>query len=128
MAKKASSKSKRVPSFQAPRRQGKWVWATFCALTAVLLLVSYIDYQPEQSRYLTTDPSDVNKVGMFGSEVSWYSFRIMGASTWLVPPFLLWLGWILLRRVKRAALPRVLAMILCIISASALASMQVSFF
>jgi S-DNA-T family DNA segregation ATPase FtsK/SpoIIIE len=128
MAKKASSKSKSVPSFQAPRRQGKWAWAAFCAVTAVLLLVAYIDYQPEQSRYLTTDPSDVNKVGMFGSEVSWYSFRIMGASTWLVPPFLLWLGWILLRRVKRAALPRFLAMILCIISASALASMQVSFF
>ncbi len=128
MAKKASSKSKSVPSFQAPRRQGKWVWATFCALTAVLLMVAYLDYQPEQSRHLTTDPSDVNKVGMFGSEVSWYSFRIMGASTWLVPPFLLWLGWILLRRVKRAALPRFLAMILCIISASALASMQVSFF
>ncbi|MBL4575027.1 MAG: DNA translocase FtsK [Opitutaceae bacterium] len=128
MAKKASSNSKRVPSFQAPRRQGKWAWATVCALLSVLLLVSYLDYQPEQSHHLTTDPSDVNMVGMFGSEVSWYSFRIMGASTWLLPPFLIWLGWILLRRVKRAVFPRAIAMILCIISVSALASMQVSFF
>ena len=123
MAKKESSNPKSVPTFQAPRNRGKWFWAILCLVVAVLLLVSFLDYRPEQSRHITTTPTDTNLVGLFGSEVSYYAFSLIGVSSWLVPLFLLWTSWILVRRVKRVALSRVTAMVVCIVAACGLASM-----
>ena len=123
MAKKESSNPKSVPTFQAPRNRSKWFWAVLCFVVAVLLLVSFIDYRAEQSSQITTTPTDTNLVGLFGSDVSYYSFSLIGISSWLVPLFLFWTSWILVRRVKRVALSRITAMIVCIIAACGLASM-----
>ncbi|MEZ5275704.1 MAG: DNA translocase FtsK [Opitutaceae bacterium] len=123
MAKKESSNPKSVPTFQAPRNRAKWFWAVLCFVVAVLLLVSFIDYRAEQSSQITTTPTDTNLVGLFGSDVSYYAFSLIGIASWLVPLFLFWTSWILVRRVKRVALSRITAMIVCIIAACGLASM-----
>ena len=123
MAKKESSNPKNIPTFQAPRSRGKWGWATLCFVVAVLLLFSFIDYRPEQSSEYSTTLTDRNMVGLFGSVVSYYSFTLIGVTSWLIPLFLVWTSWILLRRVKRLAISRIAAMLVCIISACGLAAM-----
>jgi S-DNA-T family DNA segregation ATPase FtsK/SpoIIIE len=123
MAKKESSNPKNVPTFQPPRSRGKWGWAILCFVVAVLLVVSFIDYRPEQSTQFTTSPTDQNLVGIFGSVVSYYAFSLIGVSSWLIPLFLLWLSWILIRRAKRVAVSRISAMLVCIITLCGLAAM-----
>jgi S-DNA-T family DNA segregation ATPase FtsK/SpoIIIE len=123
MAKKESSNPKSVPTFQPPRSRGKWGWAVLCFVAAVLLVVSFVDYRPEQSTQITTSPTDQNLVGMFGSVVSYYAFSLIGVSGWLIPVFLLWLSWILIRRAKRVAVSRISAMLVCIVALCGLAAM-----
>ncbi len=123
MAKKESSNPKSVPTFQPPRSRGKWGWAILCFVVAVLLVVSFVDYRPEQSTQITTSPTDQNLVGMFGSVVSYYAFSLIGISSWLIPVFLLWLSWILIRRAKRVAVSRISAMLVCIVALCGLAAM-----
>ena len=123
MAKKESSNPKSVPTFQPPRSRGKWGWAILCFVVAVLLVVSFVDYRPEQSAQITTSPTEQNLVGMFGSVVSYYAFSLIGISSWLIPLFLLWLSWILVRRAKRVAVSRISAMLVCIVALCGLAAM-----
>jgi len=123
MAKKESSNPKSVPTFQPPRSRGKWGWAILCFVVAILLIVSFVDYRPEQSTQITTSPTDQNQVGLFGSVVSYYAFSLIGVSSWLIPLFLIWLSWILVRRVKRVALSRISAMLVCVVALCGLASM-----
>lgn len=123
MAKKESSNPKSVPTFQPPRSRGKWGWAILCFVVAILLVVSFVDYRPEQSAQITTSPTDQNLVGLFGSVVSYYAFSLIGVSSWLIPLFLLWLSWILIRRSKRVAVSRISAMLVCIIALCGLAAM-----
>ena len=123
MAKKESSNPKNVPTFQPPRSRGKWGWAILCFVVAVLLVVSFVDYRPEQSTQITTSPTDQNLVGVFGSVVSYYAFSLIGVSSWLIPVFLLWLSWILIRRAKRVAVSRIFAMLVCIVTLCGLAAM-----
>jgi S-DNA-T family DNA segregation ATPase FtsK/SpoIIIE len=123
MAKKESSNPKSVPTFQPPRSRGKWGWAILCFVVAILLVVSFVDYRPEQSTQITTSPTDQNQVGLFGSVVSYYAFSLIGVSSWLIPLFLIWLSWILIRRVKRVALSRIFAMLVCVLALCGLAAM-----
>jgi S-DNA-T family DNA segregation ATPase FtsK/SpoIIIE len=123
MAKKESSNPKNVPTFQPPRSRGKWGWAIVCFVVAILLVVSFVDYRPEQSAQITTSPTDQNQVGLFGSVVSYYAFSLIGISSWLIPLFLLWLSWILVRRAKRVAISRIFAMLVCIVALCGLAAM-----
>jgi S-DNA-T family DNA segregation ATPase FtsK/SpoIIIE len=123
MAKKESSNPKSVPTFQPPRSRGKWGWGVLCFVVAVLLVVSFHDYRPEQSTQITTNPTDQNRVGLFGSVVSFYAFSLIGLSSWLLPLFLIWLSWILVCRAKRVAVSRIFAMLVCIIAFSGLTAM-----
>lgn len=123
MPKKESTNPKSVPTFQAPRSRGKWGWAILCFVVAVLLLFSFIDYRPEQSSEYSTTLTDRNMVGLFGSVVSYYAFTLIGVASWLIPLFLVWTSWILIRKVKRLAISRLVAMLVCIISACGLAAM-----
>jgi len=127
MAKKDNSTPKNVPTFQPPRSRGKWAWGVLCFVVAILLAVSYVDYRPEQSTQITTSPTEQNLVGLFGSTVSYYSFSLIGISSWLLPLFLIWLSWIFIRRVKRVALSRVSAMLVCILALCGLAAMTKEF-
>ena len=64
---------------------------------------------------------------MFGAEMSYWTLHWIGVSTWLIPLFLIWFGCVAIRNARRLALTRVVAMMLCVGSFSALWSMWESF-
>ncbi|MBC8040781.1 MAG: DNA translocase FtsK [Opitutaceae bacterium] len=123
MAKSASSNSNNVPSFQAPRYQPHWAVFSLCLLFGLLLSVAFIDFTPLQSAMATTHPTAKNLVGRFGAEFSWWAFHVIGISAWLLPVFLLWMAYVAIRNARRLASTRILAMLLCMVSASGLAAM-----
>ena len=93
------------------------------------MTVAFFDFVPEQSRQTGTNFRQVppNLVGSTGSEFTWWSLHLIGVSIWLLPPFLFWMTYLGLRNAKQFAATRVLAMVVCVISASSLAAMIESF-
>lgn len=129
MPKAESSNRKDAdPSFEGPRYRPKWLAAFICLVVGLLFSVSLLDYRPEQSSHNTTNPTDVNLVGIAGAEYAWGSYSLLGFATWLVPLFLFWMTWIYLRRARRLAIMRLSAMVCCIVSLSSLVAMQATFF
>ena len=88
-AESSNPKDKDTPSFEGPRHRPHWLAAFTCLVLGVLLSVALIDFSPEQSIEHTTSPTSVNLVGVIGAEFSWWSYHLIGASTWLFPVFLL---------------------------------------
>jgi DNA segregation ATPase FtsK/SpoIIIE, S-DNA-T family len=129
MPKPASSNLNTTPSFQAPRQRPRWVAASACFLIGLLLTVAFLDFAPEQSRQTGTNYrlAEPNLVGSVGAEFTWWSLHVIGVSIWLLPPFLLWMTYLGLRNAKQFAATRVLAMVVCVVSASSLAAMIESF-
>ena len=127
MPKPASSNPNQGPSFQGVRHRPNWAAATILFLLGILLTVAFLDYSPSQSRWITTHPTDKNLVGLFGAEMSYWTLHWIGVSTWLIPLFLIWFGCVAIRNARRLALTRVVAMMLCVGSFSALWSMWESF-
>ena len=89
-----------------------------------MLAVALVDFRPEQSIEHTTTPTSVNLVGVIGAEFSWWSYYLIGASTWLIPVFLFWMTYIYLRSARSLATTRLFAMLCCMVSLSALVAMQ----
>jgi DNA segregation ATPase FtsK/SpoIIIE, S-DNA-T family len=118
-----------VPSFQPPRQRPRWLSASSCFLIGLLISVAFFDFAPEQSRQTGTNfrQAEPNLVGSLGSEFTWWSLHLIGVSIWLLPPFLFWMTYLGLRSTKQFAATRVLAMIVCVITASSLAAMIESF-
>ena len=130
MAKSTSSNSNSGgPSFQPPRYRPRWLVASLCFVLGVLITVALVDFAPEQSVQVTTnpDPANPNLVGRFGSEFSWWSLHIFGASTWLIPAFLLWSSVVALRNARRLAGTRFTAMVVSITTNAGLWAMWESF-
>jgi S-DNA-T family DNA segregation ATPase FtsK/SpoIIIE len=122
MAKSSSSNSNST-SLNPPRYPPRWAIGSICLLLGILLTVAFVDFSPEQSLMVSTNPTAKNLVGRFGAEVSWWSFHLVGFSTWLIPVFLLWMAYVSVRNARRLANTRIIAMILCIISMSGLSAM-----
>jgi len=122
MAKSSSSNSNSI-ALNPPRYPPRWAICCVCFLIGIMLTVAFVDYSPEQSLKVTTNPTAKNLVGRFGAEVSFWSVHLVGISTWLIPAFLLWMSYISVRNARRLANTRIIAMILCIISLSGIASM-----
>jgi len=117
-----------TPSFEGPRHRPHWLAAFTCLVLGVLLTVALIDFSPEQSIEHTTSPTSVNLVGVIGAEFSWWSYHLIGASTWLFPVFLFWMTYIYLRSARSLAGTRLFAMVCCIFSLSPLVAMQETVF
>ena len=129
MSKPVSSASKATPSFDPPRNRPRWVAASICFLVGLLLLVAFIDFDPEQSRQTGTNfrLAAPNLVGSLGAEFTWWALHLIGLSIWLLPPFLFWMTYLAVRSSKQFAAPRVLAMLTCIVTGSAMVAMIESF-
>jgi S-DNA-T family DNA segregation ATPase FtsK/SpoIIIE len=123
-AESSKPKEKDTPSFEQPRHRPHWLAAFSCLVIGVLLAVALIDFSPEQSIQHTTSPTSVNLVGVIGAEFSWWSYHLIGASTWLLPVFLFWMTYIYLRSARSLAGTRLFAMACCVVSFSALVAMQ----
>ena len=97
-------------------------------MVALLLTVALADFIPQQSYKNTSNPGSQNLVGLLGSEYSWWSYHLIGGATGLVPIFFYWMTYIYLRRARRLAAMRLLAMICCIAALSTLLAMQTTIF
>jgi S-DNA-T family DNA segregation ATPase FtsK/SpoIIIE len=127
-AESSNPKDKDTPSFEGPRHRPHWLAAFTCLVIGILLAVALVDFKPEQSIQNTTNPTSVNLVGVIGAEFSWWSYHLIGVSTWLLPVFLFWMTYIYLRSARSLATTRLVAMLCCLISFSALVAMQETFF
>ena len=127
MPKPASSNP--TPSFQPPRNRPRWIAASACFLIGLLLSVAFLDFSPEQSRQTGTNfhQAPPNLVGSLGAEFTWWALHTIGLSIWLLPPFLFWMTYLALRNAKQFAATRVIAMLACIVTGSALVAMIESF-
>jgi S-DNA-T family DNA segregation ATPase FtsK/SpoIIIE len=145
MAKAESSnpkdRDKDTPSFEGPRHRPHWLAAFICLVSGILLTVALIDYDPAQSvqtqvagksevikgipqHFAVKASVEPNLVGVIGAEFSWWSYYVIGVSTWLLPVFLFWMAYIYLRSARSLATTRLIAMLCCIVSLSALMEMQ----
>ena len=125
MAKSSSTTSNNT-ALNPPRYPPRWAVGSVCFLIGILLTVAFVDFSPEQSLMVSTNPTAKNLVGRFGAEVSWWALHLVGISTWLIPAFLLWMAYVSVRNARRLANTRILAMVLCLISLSGLAAMIAS--
>ena len=66
---------------------------------AILVFFSILDYHQEQ--WNSTDPSEPNWVGQFGSHVGYYGFHNFGAAIWIIPFLLGFLGYRFFSEQKR---------------------------
>ncbi|MBL9214201.1 MAG: DNA translocase FtsK [Opitutaceae bacterium] len=140
-AERSNPKDKDTPSFEEPRHRPHWVAFIACLAFGVLVSVALLDFEPEQSimtqvagrnevvngvqQQVSVKPSaSPNLVGVIGAEFSWWSFHLIGASTWLVPVFLFWMSYIYLRSARSLTSTRLVAMVCCIGSLSSLVAMQ----
>ena len=139
MAKSGTSNSKNASPFDGPRHRPKWLAASVCFLLGAWLLVTLLDYRPVQSHQFQIGGQSAwngkmwvvhdqaapppNLGGPWGADIAWWCLHLFGASTWYIPIFLLWFSWVAVRNARRFVFTRVVAMTLCIMTASGLAAM-----
>ena len=92
MARKPKKKVARKKVVSQPRKAGsRPVWALVFFCIGLCSFVAIWDFELAQSRVYTTEP-EMNLVGVFGAEVSFWAFHFIGVATWLIPLYLLWAG------------------------------------
>jgi len=144
-AERSNPKDQDTPSFEGPRHRPHWLAAFVCLVAGILLVVALCDYEPAQSvmsqvggrnevingvqqQVPVKAGAQPNLVGVIGAEFSWWSYYLIGVSVWLFPVFLFWMTYIYLRSARSLATTRLIAMLCCIVSLSALLAMQELFF
>ncbi len=91
MARKPNKTVARKKVVSQPRKAGsRPAWALLLFTIAVLLLVAIFDYNSGQ--YHADPPTDTNLVGHLGSFLGFYGFHYLGASIFLLPVYLMWIG------------------------------------
>ena len=124
MAKKPAEKTQTLPTFNPKDGRSKPLLGIIFLGLAILILVSVWDYAPEQSSRITTERGGENLVGRFGAEFGFYSFLTFGIGTWLIPGYLLWIGYMYFFALShKLRISKILVLLLCLVSASALTTM-----
>ncbi len=125
MARKPKKKVARKKVVSQPRKAGsRPVLALVCFFISVCSFVAIWDFEIAQSRQHTTEP-EMNLVGVFGAETSFWAFHFIGVAAWLIPLYLLWAGVrFILQQQPRRRLVSALATLGCLICASGLAAMM----
>ncbi len=127
MSRSGNSNPKNASPFDGPRHRPKWFAASICFLFGAWLLITLLDYLPQQSHEfqignrLPAPPPNLG--GSWGAEIAWECLHWLGISTWIIPIFLLWFSWVAVRNARRFVFTRAFAMLLCIATASGLADM-----
>ncbi len=125
---KDKSRDQDAPSFEGPRHRPHWLAAFTCLVFGILIIVAMLDFEPTQSIQKTTNPTSVNLVGVIGAEYTWWIFHLLGAAAWLIPAFLLRMAYIYLRSSRSLTTTRLVAIVCCLVSFSALMAMQEAVF
>ncbi|MBL9217638.1 MAG: DNA translocase FtsK [Opitutaceae bacterium] len=124
----AKAKDKDSVSFAGPQHRPHWVAAAACMAAGLYLIVALIDFEPGQSIEHTTSPTSTNLSGVIGAEYTWWAYHLLGAASWLIPAFLLRMAYIYLRSARSLTTTRLLAIVCCLVSFSALMAMQETVF
>jgi S-DNA-T family DNA segregation ATPase FtsK/SpoIIIE len=88
ISKKKVAKKKVVS--QPRKARSRPIVALVFFTMAALVFVAVFDYNSEQ--YNSTNPTDSNLVGYFGSFLGFHGYHYLGVSIWLLPLYLLWIG------------------------------------
>ncbi len=105
------------------RHPRHWVIFVLCLVAGLLSAIALLDYSPHQSLQIDNPVRGHNLVGMLGAEGSFWTLSFLGLSTWYVPLFFFWMAFTAIRNARFLALTRLLAMILCIVTFSSLATL-----
>ncbi|MDR0595790.1 MAG: DNA translocase FtsK 4TM domain-containing protein [Puniceicoccales bacterium] len=95
--------------------------ALLCFMFGALFLISFLDFQPQQTKLISTGLNDgsshENLIGRFGAYATFYSIRYLGLAYWLIPLALIFTGYVLLfPNLRNLNKRRILAMIFAILS------------
>ncbi|MDR0680035.1 MAG: DNA translocase FtsK 4TM domain-containing protein, partial [Puniceicoccales bacterium] len=95
--------------------------AFLCLMLGALFLVAFLDFQPQQTKLISTGLNDgsshENLIGRFGAYATFYSIRYLGLAYWLIPLTLIFAGYVLLfPNLRNLNKRRIFAMILAILS------------
>jgi len=125
MARKPKKKVARKKVVSQPRKAGsRPVWALLLFFIALCSFVAIWDFEIAQSRQHTTE-LEMNLVGVFGAEASFWAFHFIGVATWLIPLYLLWAGVrFILQQQPRRRMVSGFATVGSLICASGLAAMM----
>ena len=125
MVRKPKKKVARKKVVSQPRKAGsRPVWALLLFFIALCSFVAIWDFEIAQSRQHTTE-LEMNLVGVFGAEASFWAFHFIGVATWLIPLYLLWAGVrFILQQQPRRRMVSGFATVGSLICASGLAAMM----
>jgi DNA segregation ATPase FtsK/SpoIIIE, S-DNA-T family len=125
MARKPKKEVARKKVVSQPRKAGsRPVWALLFFFIALCSFVAIWDFEIAQSRQHTTE-AEMNLVGVFGAEASFWAFHFIGVATWLIPLYLLWAGVrFILQQQPRRRMVSGFATVGSLICASGLAAMM----
>ena len=124
MPKPASSNPNGTRPLEGTRQSPNWWLALICAAAGLFLLVGLLAYEPLQSSMHSTAPVLKNPTGKLGANFLWVMLFSIGFSTWLMPVFLLWGGFNLVRNPRHMTAARAVAMVVACLSLSALLAMM----
>lgn len=101
------------------------IFSTLLIIFGILLTVAYLDYNPNQNTWVTTDFVDTsyapNLVGSLGATITFWSNYLFGFAAWFIPIFTIWTAFLLMfRKAFLLKYWRYTAMTLCTISFAAL--------
>lgn len=95
----------------------------------LLAIVSFWDYTPEQSKWVTTQALDIsnaspNLVGAFGVNLAFWMNYALGLTSWLFPIYLFWIAYMLMtKRSEFLNKWRFLAIVMTFVASSGLLCM-----
>jgi S-DNA-T family DNA segregation ATPase FtsK/SpoIIIE len=123
MARNSKKKVAKKKVVSQPRKaRSRPIVALVFFTMAALVFVAVFDYNSEQ--YNSTNPTDSNLVGYFGSFLGFHGYHYLGVSIWLLPLYLLWIGVrFLVQQEPRKRLATSLVAVTSLMCASGLAAM-----
>ncbi|MDR1890715.1 MAG: DNA translocase FtsK [Puniceicoccales bacterium] len=103
-------------------------WGVVIFVLAVLLLIAFIDFSPDQTKLVSTYTDDTddlavdqNIVGEFGANVVFFSMRYFGFAAWLIPIVLFIISHMLFRpEIKPLNRGRTVALVMMFVGATGL--------
>jgi DNA segregation ATPase FtsK/SpoIIIE, S-DNA-T family len=124
MARTPKKKVAKKKVVSQPRKaRSRPLWALVFFTFAALVFVAIFDYDSEQ--FNSTNPTETNLVGYFGSFIGFYGFHYFGVSIWFLPFYLLWMGVrFLIQQEHRKRLITGVVAVASLICASGLATMM----
>ncbi|AWI09930.1 DNA translocase FtsK [Ereboglobus luteus] len=118
--KQSAAQAEQLGTARHPRH---WVVFVVCIVAGVLASIALLDYAPHQSLQINDPVREHNLVGMLGAEGSYWTLTFLGLSTFYLPLFFFWMAFTSIRNARILALTRALAMVLCVVTFSSLATL-----